>query len=216
MRRDGEPSGERSDFSSDVYGKHGYTPGMAGPPTSEYAQVTLIFSGSNVPTGAACTFGGTEVDGSPTLFLETLEGMFGTFIGEASVTTCTINEIRYKIGPEQSGPTYVRATNLAGDQGTDPVAPNTALLIRKHVPGKSARFSGRVFWPGVSDTDLNPGGTLTGAAITRLQDACDDLWSSMSNAGFVPRVFSEGSNPEPVSDFVLQPRVASQRRRLRR
>lgn len=189
---------------------------MAGPPTAAYGQVTVIFSGSNVPTGAACTFGGTEVDGSPSLFLETCEGMFGNFISALSVSQCTINEIRYKIGPEATGPTYVRATNLTGDQGSDAVAPNTALLIRKHVPGRSARFSGRVFWPGVSDTDLNPGGTLTGPAITRIQTACDNLWTSMSNAGFVPRVFSEDRPPEPVLDFVLQPRTATQRRRLRR
>ena len=189
---------------------------MAGPPTAAYGQVTLIFSGSNVPTGAACTFGGTEIEGSPTLFLETLEGMFSSFMGACSVSQCTINEIRYKIGPEASGPTYVRATNLQGGQGGDAVAPNTALLIRKHVPGRSARFSGRVFWPGVSDEDLNPGGTLTGTAITRIQAACDSLWLAMGNAGFVPRVFSEDRPPEPVSDFILQPRTATQRRRLRR
>lgn len=190
---------------------------MAGPPNGSYGLVSAIFTGPNVPTGALCTFG-VEIQGAtPTEVPEAFTGAFGPLMQSTAVTQVAITKIRLKIGPEATGPVYERAVNLPGNQGSDSGGPQVALLVRKKVDGVTGRRWGRVFWPGLSDFGIGVDGVLEGPTLTQYQNAFTAFHYAMENAGFPLRVFpGVGSDPDVVSQLLVQGRIATQRLRVRR
>lgn len=193
---------------------------MAGPPTLADGQVTVVFGGSAVPTGAVCTIGLQNTLGEfPSNALNTIAPLIEAFHGKAAVNTCSISRFELKIGPEATGPTYTQASVKAGEGVSQGVAPNTATLIRKELFGLSGRFAGRMYWPATPEDQVGVDGLVGGAYLSIVQTAADTLLSSLTTAGYEPAVFSSSVLIPPVQmveRFSVQSRVATQRRRLRR
>lgn len=128
----------------------------------------------------------------------------------------------------QDGPTTVNVSTNAPFQGTggsSVVPQNTAALIRKRTDLGGRRGRGRFYLPGVAESAVDNVGILSGAAITGYQTAADDWYedlTAMVGGRLYPPVVlhrSEGIGvepaPTPVTRFVVESRVATQRRRLR-
>lgn len=189
---------------------------------NDYAQVTLGFTGVAIPLGAACTLGlNVELyPGDPTaaaldIAQDVLPAMSAYVVNKVAITS-----IKVKFGPTQTGPSAEIATNIPGLGNLDPAPPNTALLVRKITGFGGRQGTGRWYWPGIADTQIDDGGNLGPATVTSLQTGFNSFHSNLVASGLVP-VLLHGedepiSTPMPITSFSVQSRVATQRRRLRR
>ncbi len=110
--------------------------------------------------------------------------------------------------------------------GVSPVIPqNSAYLIRKRTDLAGRRGRGRMYLPSVIETVVDAKGDLTIAWRGTVQEKFNDWYTALTTAGtggtFPPAVLhrSEGAGFEPpptlVTTFVVDQRIATQRRRLR-
>lgn len=189
---------------------------MAGPPTPTTGQITWIFSGSALPAGGAvttCGFFFSDAPSGPALLAEAL----WDDLRPAIVNGVTLDAIEIKQGPVATGPTTVYAVGTSGTTGPDGVPPNTALLVRKTVLDVSGRFAGRMFWPGLPESEVDSAGNIDPTFLAGLQGTFNDFFATMGSQGYGLRIFSEGSSDtREVSELNVQARVATQRRRMRR
>lgn len=192
---------------------------MAGPATPNQGLLTWRFAGAAMPFGAQTSLG-VEGPNSALTAPETLDEIVlasATFHEAMAVIDCQLTTVDLKIGPEATGPTLSAVVGQNGGEGNDATPPNTAFLIRKTISGISNRFSGRLYWPGVSDGNLMQGGNIDPTAYPTYRQACVDFFDALDAiAGINPVVFNDSSDPRVVSGLDLQLRVATQRRRLRR
>lgn len=126
------------------------------------------------------------------------------------------------------GPTIVAESTLAATTGTvtgTASPPNCAYLIRKRTDLAGRRGRGRMYLPGVVGSNLLEDGSITSGWLTSLQTKAsawyDDLVTPSSGAATPPVVLhrSEGAGeeppPTPITQFSVDPKIATQRRRLR-
>lgn len=193
---------------------------VAGPPSPMYGQLTVVFAGTGVPHGAVCTLGLMSTSGDlDESVMEPLAAAVKVLHQSLSTAAVTCVEIELKRGPEASGPTWLYRVAEAGGQSGESVPPNVALLVRKQLPNLSARFSGRMFWPGQPETQVNGSGEVSVLALGNYGNALDDFMEALHSAELDPVVFGTGPGVDPVttvSTFVPQAVVATRRLRLRR
>lgn len=189
---------------------------MAGPPSAAFSEIRFLFSGSSIPTGGAqCAFGAGAVSVA-TDVLDAAEA-FWEGMQDYTVTGITLDSIDLKVGPEATGPTISRPIGQAGTTGSNGVSPNTALLIRKAVGGVSGRFAGRVFWPGMPESELFENGSWSTALLTGIGTVCDAFYTALETETSGAYIFPASlSDPRHVTALEPQARAATQRRRLRR
>lgn len=188
-----------------------------------YGQATLIFTGSNLPEGAAVTIG-LEISGwgsSPTVAAGAIaadwaESNLGTSLGVG----CNMTSVLVKFGPNETGPSGVFATTLDPGQGVPVNNPGTCILVHKRTAfgGRSGR--GRMYLPLPQDLGVNENGTLTTTYLTNLQSQVDAFANALENDALNPVLLHNPgaplSVPTPITDWVVDSRIATQRRRNRR
>lgn len=155
--------------------------------------------------------------GDPATFLATIADEMATLHEAVASINCTLDSADLKIGPENIGPTFSVSIGQTGNQGTSIVPPNTALLVRKEISTVSARYAGRLFYPGIPETILTLGGNIDPAGVDQFQDAFDVFFAALDTLEAPPVVLSrESSDARFVDGYRVQTKVATQRRRLRR
>jgi hypothetical protein len=182
-----------------------------------YAHVQHFFTGLAAPNGAAVTYGIqlAGATGGATRAIELHDAFGDAFMPEVT-SQLTLSETHVKYGPNSVGPTYVFAGPVNGSNGGPPAPPNTAFLLEKKAALGGRKNRGRMFLPGVDGDEFSPGGvissgrfgTLTAAAANFL-DALETLESPMVI------LHSASSDPSTVTELLLDPVLATQRRRLR-
>lgn len=114
---------------------------------------------------------------------------------------------------------------VAGPGTSQLLPPNSAYLIRKRTDLAGRRGRGRMYFPGVTEGNVDNVGTLTGAEQSAWTTALED-WYEFLTAGVGARLYppvvlhrSEGIGeepaPTPVTSFTIDAKIATQRRRLR-
>lgn len=196
---------------------------MAGPFNNKQAVLSLHFTGAALPYGAVTTFGFRDqndaaIDGAAIIDdIATAAEALHQLISAGDVW---LDHVELKVGPVDSGPTHSAAVNVEGEQGDHPDSPNVAYLFRKRVSGMSGKYGGRSYYPGVSEGNTTAGGSVAPAAVTSYQSAMDNFLLALETVDLIPVVFSTDPDPSGVARDVvavtLQPKVATQRRRLRR
>lgn len=143
-------------------------------------------------------------------------------------TTARVSGVQLQVG--QDGPdnlTLFFPYDIAGGSTGDKLPQNCAALVTKVTerPGRTGK--GRVFIPSLLlDSVVNNIGVISGAALDALQGDLDQILPFLADPqpGYdsnVPMVLLHnagvpgGTTPTPVTDLVLQPVIATQRRRLR-
>lgn len=127
---------------------------------------------------------------------------------------------------QDGGPPVVwesnNSTQVGGGAGA-PLPQNNAVLITKRTASAGRRNKGRLYCPGIGEGAVDAVGTIAGATVTAFQTAAD-AWLTAINAttgigGMVILHTSGGVTtppaPTPVTALVVQPKIATQRRRLR-
>lgn len=117
---------------------------------------------------------------------------------------------------------------VQGNQGASSVPINTAMLVRKDVIGVGGRQQGRMFVPGISPGNVNYDGTIPSNIIANLQPIIGQAYNTMigiQDLDFAcTTVYNRDqdgkiidfANNNVVTSWTLQPKLATQRRRMRR
>lgn len=188
-----------------------------------YAQVNFVFSGLSCPTGAECTLGVdvTGFAGSATDAADAVNAAWDTSnINTLQVVTCELAETRVKFGPTATGPTGINTDAISGADGSPGVSPNTAFLIHKVTAFGGRAGRGRLYLPGMDETQVNDSGdidgTLTDAMTGAWEVLRDELESADLRAVLLHGPDSPLSGGTVITGFVCDGFAASQRRRMRR
>ena len=195
-----------------------------------FAQTTLFFSGTAVPLGAAITLGHqlTGTGQSPASVAGVVAGAWGanTFVtGNGWSPNLQLNSILCKFGPLATGPSALVpiGTNPGLGAGDD-YSPNAAVLVKKFTAIGGRHGQGRMFLPPFPEGAIGAGGNITGALVTTNNTRLAALLVSL-NSGSVPAHLlhrydpSLGQSPmapTAITSLVMDGKLATQRRRLRR
>lgn len=185
-----------------------------------FAQANIIFGGADFPTGAQVTFGigvgdfsGTVQDAADAvrdLVNSDLSNLWG---GDTSHV-----ETMVKFGPVESGPFASAPGGGGGGASGTNVPANTAVLVRKQTALGGRKHNGRLFWPWVSEGNLDGAGVIGPTVVSSYQSAFDDFLSDLATADLPMWLLHTDSITVPnlVTSLAVQSKVATQRRRLRR
>lgn len=188
----------------------------------DYAQANMRFGGTGVPSGAEVTFGLNVSAGSPTpatVAADLIANWMAT-IATVIPSSVVLESCLVKFGPNDLGPSAEVSGGGPGTGGGAQTSIAVAVLVSKitAIGGRPGR--GRMYIPGVQESEVAPDGTLSGAFVAGLQSEVDAFLADMvSNA--IPMVLLHGetspvTTPTPVTSLQVASIVATQRRRQRR
>lgn len=190
-----------------------------GPKLPNQALLTFRFGGLGLPYGATPSLGltGPALTLIDPAFHEDLAQAATDLVQLTCTSTVTLNELALKIGPEELGPTFTIPVGEPGAEGANQCPPQVSLLVRKVVDGITTKRMGRLFWPGVPEGNVDSAGVVAPVAVTDYQAAFTGFQAALGTPwAVIPAVFDETSDEKEVSLLQVQPRVATQRDRLRR
>lgn len=109
--------------------------------------------------------------------------------------------------------------NAAGLYIIDAVTINTCALVRKVTGGGGKRNRGRMYVPGgvyLPESEINIVGEISGPQQSFYTTRLNNYMNELSSRDITPLLFhSDGGLATVITDFVLEAKVATQRRRLR-
>jgi hypothetical protein len=189
---------------------------------SGYAQANFVLTGTGLPTGAECTLGFDigGFSGDADDCAETLFGHWADDIMPRVTSFVVLTSVSVKFGPVATGPTGEFAGTEAGGAGGQATSPNVAALIHKNTAFGGRAGRGRMYIPGLQESDLNEAGNLDSGAVTAWQASLLAFLVSVTGDNLDPVVLhgvgSPLSTPSPITSLTIDSKVATQRRRLRR
>jgi hypothetical protein len=204
-----------------------------------YAQVTVEYGGTAAPTGAANVFGVRLDDAldAPLNVCTTVESVWVARVMPRLTDDVTLSLVRCKFGPDDTGPFAELSSGSAGGQAHNTQPANVAYLVGKATGTGGRRGRGRMFLPGVSETNVNDAGVLDSTWVTNWNTALALVLTDLDSAGNPMVVLHEPStvwvldangqpkrqplpgplpSPDEVTSLSMSGRVATQRRRIRR
>jgi hypothetical protein len=107
---------------------------------------------------------------------------------------------------------------LTGANTGGGAAPNLAYLIRKTTDQGGRAGRGRMYLPGVEETDVDAGGNFVGGILATAATVFGDMINDFSTNDVPLRLLHNNPalTPGVVTGLAFQTRAATQRRRLRR
>jgi len=123
----------------------------------------------------------------------------------------------------QDGPDDIRVDGTQNPQNgsivSDPLPNNGALLVRKLTALGGRRHRGRMFVPGIASGVVSGNGNVATATVNVAQAAMNTMLTGLTGlASLTGAALLHNSapfNPTEISSFVVVPKIATQRRRLR-
>lgn len=155
---------------------------------------------------AATVYASATAAGGPTPAANLLTNW--TFVG---VTTYLQDDPGQVIG-EFNAP-------ISGTSGATTSLPqNCCMLIKKHTASSGRSNRGRMFTPpfNLAEANVDQNGAIAGGTVTSVQTDWDFFLSELVNEGLEPVLFhSEPTASTTITSLVVDPIIATQRRRLR-
>lgn len=105
-----------------------------------------------------------------------------------------------------------------GEKSGDLAPPQVSLLTRKVSALRGRANRGRNYWPGLLlDTDIADDGTITNVYVTTLQGAFDAYGAEFAATNYSGCILHNDAllAPTDITGYIVENRVATQRRRLR-
>jgi hypothetical protein len=198
-----------------------------------FGMASLHFGGTGLPNGATVTFGFFADPAGPTpaaagaTIVSTLRAAGAPLVltNTNFSNSCNFNDVLVKYGPLDSGPAAtVAAGGVMGNTGGDAATPATSLLVNKSSLSGGRRGRGRMFFPGLSESNVGNGGFVTAGVVTALQTAFTQWFNAMNTAGlglvllhrYDPALGQTPQTPSTCTGLQVQALVATQRQRMRR
>lgn len=184
-----------------------------------FSHVQIVFSGSPLPFGAVVTYGvsnGLVV--SPAILAANLHDAFFDTMQTMLPEQISADFTRVKMGPNATGPFADGGGPFTGTSAEDLQSPNTAVLVEKVTNSGGRAGRGRMYFPWVNDASTSDAGVLSSTYFGQWQDAVDAWLARLDSDGTPMHLLhtSPSNTPDEVTALVVDPRTATQRRRLRR
>jgi len=183
-----------------------------------YGQVNFLFGGVGLPTGAQCTLG---FDNDASMTAAEAADEFGSafvdhIVGNLSSST-QFNGTLVKLGPNETGPSAIFNTAASGTDGANQGPPMSCALISKITALGGRKGRGRMFLPGIEDSDIDTGGDIGAGKQSSLNTNFANFLADLTTLQLFPVLLHNDSTvPTTITEFVCQTRMATQRRRQRR
>jgi hypothetical protein len=137
--------------------------------------------------------------------------------GDLLSSQVTCSAIRVKLGPDETGPSAEATAIVAGSVGGEPAPANCAALVHKTTLLGGRKGRGRFFVPGLATTALGDDSELDPTYQTNLEAFVLGLSSVMVLASLPAHLLhSDATSPTAIEALVVDPKLATQRRRMRR
>lgn len=128
------------------------------------------------------------------------------------------------IGTDTGPVPYEKARFIEGTLNRPPMPPNVAFLVRKRSNRGGKRGRGRFFMPPawLAEANIDHLGNID-ANISTIQSYVDEIYDGLNDQGLEPVLLHAPSlvtpgpvpDPTPITALIVQPKVATQRKRLR-
>lgn len=107
-----------------------------------------------------------------------------------------------------------------GSSTNPPLPENCALLVKKVTLRGGRKGRGRCYWPDVQIAHVGDAGGITGSDLTAYQTAWDDLITAIEGVDGITSLVllhsaDEDGDPDVITSWIVQNKIATQRRRLR-
>jgi len=185
-----------------------------------FAQVNFHFIGAGIQNEAQVTLGvdNTAADATATALAATFVAQFNAHLRSQMCQNVTLDRVSVKLGPPDIGPSAEAPAASVGTGGNGHFNPNTSALVRKITSRGGRTGRGRSYWPFPGEDVIENGGILSAAYRATLQAALDDFRDVFDDAEqeLVLLHTDPAIIPTGISAFVVDARVGTQRRRLRR
>lgn len=201
-----------------------------------YAQVTIHHAGVGLPEGGDVVFGVINaLDLSPAAIGAAVKTVWDTNVMNVMSQAVRMNGILVKLGPNDTGASAEVPASTVGAGAAACAPPNVTCLWRKVTPLGGRRGRGRMYLPGVIESQVDAGGFGDSTYIADWTTSAEDTLLGLSTAdipmvvlhgyatvwalidGQPRRIELPGVIPAPtaVTSLEVSPKVATQRRRLR-
>lgn len=108
---------------------------------------------------------------------------------------------------------------IVGTGGGESLTVNTAILVRKNTASGGRKQRGRMFVPpfNTNEGDVTAAGFLDGTYLASQNDGWADFLTSLAADDVFPWLLhtDPADAPTPITSLLVQPQVATQRRRMR-
>lgn len=206
-------------------------------PSSSFGRVTHTMRSGGAARDAVCVYAvRLDAAGFPADWLDTIHEIFGESLVSSMTTDWGLVKSELKVGPDETGPTFEVSTPLfAGTDAPPTCTPQVAYLLTKRTSVGGRRGRGRMYLPGVKESNVDGGGNLSGGALAALQVEATELVTLLAAAD-LPMVLEHGPetvwvlvdgqprrqpvpgpipDPDTVNSLTASSLAATQRRRLR-
>lgn len=199
------------------------------PPGFLHAVYELALAGDSEAIVTTCgheidsASGATAEDSADDLF-----GAFATTVMQWTPNVYTLTGVTTYIGQDGGPPVVVTssATPVVGASTQAALPQNCSYLVRKRTDLAGKRGRGRFYMPGPQEAQVDAAGNIEASALGFVQGGWDDFYAELAttvgNRLYPPVVLhrSEGEGteppPTPITAFVVEGRIATQRSRLRK
>lgn len=183
-----------------------------------YSMVRHYFTSAAVSREAMLSYGIVGSGGmTPTEAAEALYEAWDAMANQTQHSSAVQQRCEVQVGPSPAGPTGIATGASVGGQGGAAMSPQVAILVKKLTAfgGRSQR--GRFYIPFVSEDQVDGAGHLTITAQESANLGIDNWVAALDTLTITPVLLHEGSgDPTIITDWVLNPIVATQRKRLKR
>ena len=182
------------------------------------------------PEPMAVTYGvEVGVETVPQTLTESLHDMFGDLLAGAIADDYKLTRTELALSqPDEDEPTlFIANGDRAGGATSEPLPQNTSYLVHKRSSRAGRRGRGRLYLPGIPEGNVAANGLIDSTHLANRQ-ALLDTWIGRFGSGTAgnspgdmvilhnyPAADPPASDPTPVTTLILDPVVATQRRRLR-
>jgi len=179
------------------------------------AQATMVFSGPTDTGNAITTFGfSLGEEGTLTGLCNAIGASFIAELLPSLSNRYTLTKVEAISATESAEVVF----NAEGDQAGMPPAPNTCLLGRKGTSLRGRKHRGRNYWPGmITESMVDESGFISAGPLEGLQGAFDLWGASIDGLGYFGCILHNDEETEPtgITSYILDSKVATQRRRMR-
>lgn len=192
-------------------------------------------AGVNIPTGfgqctynfiassgrpAACVIGVQIGDVDPQDVADVLSATFADTLLESLPSAVQYTGCRVKIGND-GPPLVAESTQDIGPGGNSgqPAISNTAVLVVKRTIFAGRKYQGRMFLPGPTEGQTDDGANLTNDGLSGWEGTVLAFFNALQDGEVIEALVLLHSGvevPTEVEQLVVQRRLATQRRRLRK
>lgn len=189
-----------------------------------YGQATAIANATGDPEPMVCTMG-FQVDDPVTVGQTAMDNFataFLTALRNRTISLYTWSRVDFVVG-KTTGDTAFTSTVGAGNGAlTGAGLPqNCAWLVRKRSPLVGRKNRGRMYVPGVRETNVNEVGIIENTEVAGAQTAWNTFQANIEgDPNFVGLAIlhslGDATLPTPISALEVDNVIATQRRRMRR